>query len=199
MIGKTHIVTVSGRIIDFADPDPFQIALSDIAFALSKEQRFGNHLPRDWSVAQHSLLVASMVRPEYRLGALLHDAHEAYTGDIPTPVKLLLGSRHANTGIYLIQERLDHAIHVGLGIRPGGLGQAARFEIKAADNLALLIEAKGLSGTHGHFDYGPLEDSGFDIESAQQYFGRLCNMSTQEVAELFCAKFLEMRGSNEAQ
>lgn len=61
------IRTVSGQYVDLADPDPDTILITDIAHALSQLPRFGGHLPRFYSVAQHSMMVARIAKPEHRL------------------------------------------------------------------------------------------------------------------------------------
>lgn len=100
------ICTVSGAIVDVAQPDPDDIRLSDITNALSKICRYAGNVERFYSVAQHSVLVAQhVVRLLARRGtvmeteeftqllraALLHDASEAYTNDVPLPVKVAIG------------------------------------------------------------------------------------------------------------
>jgi len=84
------IRTVSGQYVNIADPDPETIRIEDIAHALSQLPRFGGHLPRFYSVAQHSMACAELVEPELKLQALLHDASEAYLLDMPSPIKALL-------------------------------------------------------------------------------------------------------------
>jgi len=89
----TKILTNSGLWFDFLDPQPDQICLHDIAHALSRICRYGGHTYQHYSVAQHSLLVASLLvdeSPLIRQHGLLHDAPEAYTGDIVSPLKALL-------------------------------------------------------------------------------------------------------------
>lgn len=83
------IRTVSGRYINVLDPDPDTIRIEDIAFALCKVQRFGGHLPVDYSVARHSIEVCGLVTLEHRFQALMHDASDAVFGDMPTPIKNL--------------------------------------------------------------------------------------------------------------
>jgi 5'-deoxynucleotidase YfbR-like HD superfamily hydrolase len=66
--------------------------LVDIALGLSRQPRFGGQTRRWWSVLDHSLFVADLAAREGRglrviLALLLHDAHEALTGDIPTSLK----------------------------------------------------------------------------------------------------------------
>ena len=83
----TVMQTFTGRLFDPFNPDPALIDLRDIAHALGNICRFGGHSRRYYSVAEHSILVASLVPEPLRLPALLHDAAEAYLGDIITPIK----------------------------------------------------------------------------------------------------------------
>jgi hypothetical protein len=73
------------------DIQPGEIFISDIARALSHIARFGGHTPWHYSVAQHSILVAEELERTgytYRaLWGLLHDAAEAYIGDVVRPIK----------------------------------------------------------------------------------------------------------------
>ncbi len=86
----SSIRTVSGIYVDFTNIKPSMFKIEDIAHALAKEQRFGNHLKRYYSVAQHSYYVQTDCSPVNKLAGLLHDASEAYLKDIPKPIKDLL-------------------------------------------------------------------------------------------------------------
>lgn len=66
--------TFSGGVFYPMDPRPEDIRLEDIAAALSKLCRFGGQCLKFCSVAEHSVLVAQQVPPQYQLTALLHDA-----------------------------------------------------------------------------------------------------------------------------
>lgn len=67
-----------------------RVAIEDIAHGLAYQCRFNGQTQRFYSVAQHSIMVASLVPERLRYAALLHDAAEAYLGDMVKPLKVLL-------------------------------------------------------------------------------------------------------------
>lgn len=85
----------SGIYLDLLDPKPDQITLADIAGGLSKICRFGGQVDQFYSVAEHSFWCCTQAdidrAPNHVLkSALLHDAAEAYLGDMVKPLKNLL-------------------------------------------------------------------------------------------------------------
>jgi hypothetical protein len=82
------IRTISGQYVNVFEPNPDTLLIEDIAHALSNQCRFGGHLPRFYSVAQHSLLCYLIAKEEDKYDALMHDASEAYLLDFPKPIKL---------------------------------------------------------------------------------------------------------------
>lgn len=68
-----------------------QIDIEDIAHGLAFQCRFNGQTSSFYSVAQHSLMVARLVPKNYYKAALLHDAAEAYLGDVVKPLKAILG------------------------------------------------------------------------------------------------------------
>lgn len=84
------IRTYTGLYVNVFDPKPEMIDILDIAHSLSNLCRFNGHLPKFYSVAQHSVFCCNNVYNKYKLAALLHDASEAYLVDIPRPVKIHL-------------------------------------------------------------------------------------------------------------
>lgn len=84
---KDCIRTHSGIYINVFEPTPEMICVEDMAHALSQQPRFAGHLPRFYSVAQHSVLCMRLATLYKKMAALLHDGSEAYILDIPTPIK----------------------------------------------------------------------------------------------------------------
>lgn len=89
-------MTYTGRQFWPLEPRAEDVAIEDIAHALSMLCRYNGHCRYFYSVAEHSYLVwlvVSRTAPgDYRhqLRALLHDAAEAYLADVPRPVKPFL-------------------------------------------------------------------------------------------------------------
>jgi len=90
---KTWRQTYTGGAFDLLSPRAEDVSIQDIAHSLSNLCRYNGHSLRHYSVAEHSVLVATYAQavlhksPVEILHALLHDAGEAYTGDIATPMK----------------------------------------------------------------------------------------------------------------
>jgi hypothetical protein len=68
-------------------PRPEDVEPSDIAHALGMLCRYNGHVDAFYSVAEHCVLMSHAVSPENALAALLHDATEAYVGDMIRPLK----------------------------------------------------------------------------------------------------------------
>ncbi len=83
------IQTYTGRQFWPLDARCEEIVIEDIAHALGNICRFAGHSRMFYSVAQHSVLVSRIVPAEFALWGLLHDAGEAYLGDVVTPLKSL--------------------------------------------------------------------------------------------------------------
>lgn len=82
--------TFQGYAVTIPDIEVETISIRDIARSLSQQCRYQGHTLFHYSVAQHSLYVADYVQkiaPAHTLEALMHDAAEAYIGDIPRPIK----------------------------------------------------------------------------------------------------------------
>jgi hypothetical protein len=156
---STQVETHGGNFVDVARPQDSTITLTDIAWALSQTCRFGGHCSRYYSVAEHSVFVSKRLErrgysPLIQLAGLHHDDAEAYLGDIPTPIKPLLGHSYA-----YITNLMDHAIVRALGLPfehqtsfdglPTSLKAFSGPELKDADVWALLVEARYLLPSEG--------------------------------------------------
>lgn len=114
--------------------------VQEVAHSLSRLCRFTGHTEVTYSVAQHSLLVASLVAqtdPDLAVVGLLHDAHEAYLGDISRPVKELFRETFGQ-GFDALESRMQHQTICSL------LGCEVPIElpavVQAADNIVLAHE-----------------------------------------------------------
>ena len=140
----TWIQTFDGRAFDLADPQPTGIDPVALATCLGRLVRFAGHTRQAYTVAQHSVLVSRFVRrPELRLPALLHDAHEAYSGfgDVSRPAKQLDAAVAAWLDAH--ERRIDAAIAARFGFDPILFRHP---EVKEADLIALATEARDLLG-----------------------------------------------------
>lgn len=138
----TWIQTLDGMRCDLLNPSVSAINATTLAVVLGRICRFGCHPTVFYSVAQHSVLVESLVEdPELKLPALLHDAHEAYWGfgDICRPAKCL--TPELRDFFKLHQLRFDMVIAQRFGFDPELFHAPA---IKHADNVALATEARDL-------------------------------------------------------
>lgn len=86
-----EILTISGVKVDLERPAWDSINIVDIAHALSMQCRYNGHVPTFYSVAEHSCRVVDVLlnkgHDQFALRGLLHDAAEAYLGDLVSPMK----------------------------------------------------------------------------------------------------------------
>lgn len=101
-----QIKVYSGKYVKPYRMTPAMLDINDIAHALSRICRFGGHCAGFLSVAEHSVAVSRIVPPHLALAGLLHDAGEAYLGDMCRPLKKL-----PEMQVYRdAEERCDQAI-----------------------------------------------------------------------------------------
>jgi uncharacterized protein len=117
------------------DPKPEDVHLEDIAHHLALICRFGGAVRAFYSVAQHSVHVSGVCPPYFAREGLLHDAAEAYIGD------MVRGLKHsiAMSAFRELEERIEAAIAIRFGLQhpmPGA--------VKDADDMMLFTEARDL-------------------------------------------------------
>ncbi len=93
---RKHRYTTTNSGVNVYSPDQFKVCevrIEDIMDGLAKICRYNGQINRFYSVAEHSVLVSRYAEiigdQEAALPGLMHDAHEAYTGDIPSPHKVM--------------------------------------------------------------------------------------------------------------
>ena len=144
----TWMQTRGGAAFDLVRPRVDGVNFSDIAYALARLPRFNGHTLDTWTVAHHSLYCLDLLldlhpdaSPELQAYVLLHDAHEAYTGDITTPMQRALDDvlPGARAALKEIQERIQAAIHIAFGVAVD-LDERETEIVKQIDMLALAGE-----------------------------------------------------------
>lgn len=155
-----------------ADPRADEVNIVDIGHALSNICRFGGHAKRFYSVAQHSVLVSRIVEPVFALKGLMHDAPEAYIGDLVRPIKRLPGMH--------VYENVEDAVWSVICER-FGISQTLPKEVIEADHTALATEMRDVMGGHVHrCDLpDPLPET-------------INPLPAQAAEELFLARFFEL-------
>lgn len=148
-----YLLTRSGTRIDLLAPRPEDVSLYDVAHALARICRYTGHvIPSHYSVARHSINVARALRGDghargIQAQGLMHDAHEAYTGDVASPIKRALAFLYDPTGPAgggidpwrAFERRHADAVRVRFGL-PLTLAKP----VQEADISALLTEARDL-------------------------------------------------------
>ncbi len=133
------ILLHSGHYFDLLDPASSRFTLGDIAQGLANTCRFTGQCRRFYSVAEHSWHASFLVPERFQLAALMHDAAEAFIGDVTRPLKQLLPEYRA------IEKRIEAVI-------------AERFKlgrdcddpvVKHADMQMLAAEQKALMPATG--------------------------------------------------
>lgn len=125
----------SGIYLDLADPQLDQITLDDIAGGLSKLCRFGGQIETFYSVAEHCVHCAEQAELdglpiETQIACLMHDAAEAFIGDMVKPLKIMMPEYKA------VEENVESVIRIKFGID----GFANSDHVRKIDHEMLIAE-----------------------------------------------------------
>lgn len=131
---KAWIHTFSGLKFYHLNPQPEMITIEDIAHALSMACRWTGHTKWFYSVAQHSYYCSFLTPGDQRLAALLHDASEAYMGDMNRPLKHYT---EAGPAYLKIEAQVERVI-----FEKFGLSYPMDPAVKTADNQMLFTEKR---------------------------------------------------------
>jgi hypothetical protein len=149
--------TFKGVIYSIKNFDPDKVRLKDIAHSLACINRYNGHTRVPYSVAEHCVRMSQPELPGDPLTNLLHDAAEAYLGDIIWAVKNGLGWWYSAISFSFtgrdffipfkdIEEDTLRLIYEGLGLSLGEGIQRLCFRIltKAADRIMAITEIRDL-------------------------------------------------------
>lgn len=134
------ISLTSGAIFNYNAPAESNVQIGDIANALGNICRFAGHLPFFYSVAQHAVNTSMIVPPEHALTALMHDTAEAFTNDLPTPLK------HAVPVFKELEVQIEGAMANAFGFQ-----YPLPPEVKLADLQMLGLEKVHIKGDKNHW------------------------------------------------
>lgn len=182
-----YILTSTGKHYNFLEPAPDSICIEDIANSLSNQCRFTGHTVEGtpvlrvfYSVAQHSVLASYCVPRHLALKTLLHDAEEAYLGDMSTPLKQFFPF------FKTLSKRAHEAVFAHFGLTP-----EMPPKIKNADLVLLATEKRDLMPEDTHV-WGILEG----VEPMPE---RIRPLLPQAAMELFMARFNELVAEEEVR
>lgn len=171
------IQSVSGKRVSVVQPEVSMIDIEDIAHALSLLCRFNGHGTKFYSVAEHSVHVSYEIRPDLALEGLLHDAAEAYLGDVPSPLKKHL------VEFKVFEDRMEGVIAEAFGVKADNLKCP---ELKRADVQLLVDEKVALMAP----EPAPWPEGAPAAKQPE----RIQAWSSERSKEVFLARFFELTG-----
>ncbi|MCP4936387.1 MAG: phosphohydrolase [bacterium] len=169
--------TFTGRVFPLETFDPEAIHIEDIAHALGMLCRFNGQCKTFYSVAEHSVHVSHEIASNLALLGLMHDAAEAYLGDVPTPLKKEL------EGYCVKEDKLMKLISDKFGFEWPKEDALEEVELKRADNQLLADEKHVVMGREPKPWPGILEVKNHD---------RIQCWSPGEAKEQFLTRFREL-------
>jgi 5'-deoxynucleotidase YfbR-like HD superfamily hydrolase len=123
-----------------------EVNILDLIIQLGRQLRFNGFGDKEYTVLHHSMLVSLIwlrmgYDPAKLVYVLVHDCHEAYTGDIPSPIKTAIGNLvgDVENPISQLEEQIDKRIlqHLNLPEPDDDI----RMKVRTCDKLALLLES----------------------------------------------------------
>ena len=170
-----YVSTFLGNRFFLTQPHIDDVAIEDIAHGLAYQCRFNGQTRAFYSVAQHSLMVMALVPDHLRFSALLHDAAEAYLGDMVKPLKNLFPE------FSVIEARVMEIIGHRFSVDLAHLDPA----IKRADLIALATEKRDLM-PHS-------TEAWANLDGVEPLASVITPLSPQEAKLTFLAAFADLQ------
>lgn len=171
---KHSISTYDGDFFDFENPQDYKYDITTIAHALSNICRYTGHCNRFYSVAEHSVIVSYLVSPELALDGLLHDASEAFCGDVASPLKAMLPR----------YKEIEHAVQQSIA-KYYGLSWPMSAAIHKADKELYKAERLALTNVDDNIWHTEIEARGGE---------RIKGLLPKEAENLFLNRYWELHG-----
>jgi len=171
-----YMLLRSGLYFNLENPEPSLVDIEDIAHALSNICRYTGHCSEFYSVPQHSVLGSYTVPQCDALAGLLHDAAEAYIGDVAAPLKGMLPDYRA------VERRMELAV-----FRRFGLPDELPASVKWADRVLLRTEQRDLMGADSHVWAA--------AEGVQPLPGRIKPFTPVQSKGVFLERFWQLTGA----
>lgn len=172
------IELLSGTMFNYNDPGSSDVTIDDIASALSNVCRFAGHLPRFYSVAQHAVNVSLIVDQAHRKAGLMHDTAEAFTNDLPTPLKFAVP----------VFKQLEVSIESAMG-QKFGFQYPLSPEVKYADAQMLLIEKEDIKQCFAHWEVL----DGIEVTELDRAKVMIAPMTPEQAKAAFLMRWEEVR------
>jgi 5'-deoxynucleotidase YfbR-like HD superfamily hydrolase len=173
--------TYSGKQIYALDPRAEDISIVDIAHGLSNICRYGGQPKEFYSVAQHSVICSWEARHDLAKKLLLHDASEAYIGDIISPLKMT-----EQYEIYRqIEARLMEVIYEKFNLK-----EDTEWEAEEIHRIDLLVRHTEMR------DFGSIPEKYWKKETKLNYSIKPLNPTESKI--LFLKTFASLFGYDDA-
>lgn len=184
------IRTFTGKELNPLDLKPEDVDIIDIAHALAHVPRFGGQTKRPIYIAQHCVYVFKLCMSQPKpipLKALLHDAVEAYLGDVTKWVKMSPAMEFFRQCEDAGQAVIDQVFGVPPGEHPA---------VEWADRVMVRFEGRHVMGfgpafTIDHPNYPPLTEEELDL------VGNWYPWSSMKSKERFLETFYELKWSDQ--
>lgn len=172
------IALLSGAYFDYNNPEDSEVTIDDVATALANVCRFAGHVHYFYSVAQHVVNCSYIVPPQDAFNALMHDTAEAFTNDLPTPLKTALP----------VFKDLEISIETVMSKR-FGFEYPLPASVKVADLQMLKIEKEKVKKDFSHWDIL----DGVETDDLLSYVD-VRPMTPHRAKNTFLARYYELRG-----